>query len=228
MTCLVCQQPLIEAAGYSRCSHCGLVASAYPANYDLNRYTDKYVKLFGTDMELRINANRVANIMRWLPIGSSVLDYGCSCGNFLARLEAHGYRAFGYEPCKSSAENKTCESRIVTEVENIKGKFDMVTMFDVFEHFEKPRNVFTAIDSFVGDGGYVLINTPNPQNVADPASWYHFWPGEHIYFWTPTALTLFMKEFGYGAVEEHYQESILRKNDPTPEALVTMVFKKRV
>ena len=224
--CYLCGYYTHDEPNYVRCPNCGLVKSIHPTDYDLNKYTDKYRGLFGTDMEVRININRVAEVMRWLPTNSMVLDYGCSCGNFLSRLEQFGYICAGYEPCEGSIKRKTCEADIISDTKYISGKFDMVTMFDVFEHFETPRKTFALIDSHIRDGGYVLISTPNPKYVANPATWYHFWPGEHIYFWTPVALTMFMKEFGYLPVEENYREGILRKNDVTRDVLLTMVFKK--
>ena len=227
MNCLVCNITMADGAYYSRCPDCGLVKSHHPANYDLNEYTDKYHKLFGTDMEIRIDVNRVATVMRHLPLNSTVLDYGCSCGNFIARLEKYGYRCLGYEPCEGSARAKTCYSCIASKVEDIDGRFDAITMFDVFEHFEDPGETFGAIDQHVKQGGVVIINTPSPKNVKDPSTWYHFWPGQHIYFWTPEALGAFMGNLGYALIEENYLESTLRKNDPTPEVLLTMVFRKK-
>ena len=235
MKCLACNHDALiqHSSLYARCDNCGLIKGLTPPTYDLNKYADFYGHLFGTDLERRINFNRLATVMRHLPLGSRILDYGCSCGNFLARAEDY-YECMGYEPATVSIERKTCRCPISSDrkfaelgIGEPEAPFDMITMFDVFEHFKNPQETLgLVIDPMIKPGGYVLIGTPNPEYVSDPERWYHFKPGEHLYFWTPQALLSFMNRCGYSVVEHGYSECLLRKNDTTIKSLLTMVFKK--
>ena len=234
MNCLACNHDALiqHSPLYARCDNCGLIKALTPPTYDLNKYAEFYGNLFDTDLEKRINFNRLATVMRHLPLGSRILDYGCACGNFLARAEDY-YECMGYEPSTTSAARKTCRCPVSSDGRfaflgcGDPETFDMVTMFDVFEHFRNPQETFgIVIDRMIKPGGHVLINTPNPEYVSDPERWYHFKPGEHTYFWTPQALLYFMNRCGYSVVEHGYSECLLRKNDTTIKSLLTMVFKK--
>jgi SAM-dependent methyltransferase len=229
MICLACNQDTSHShnINISRCNRCGLVHNPIPPDYDLNQYNDKYVKLFGTDREHRINMGRVGAVMRHLPLQSRILDYGCSCGNFIARAEDF-YECVGFEPCAQSIRDRRCRSHIVDNMDNIVGQqFDMVTLFDVIEHFPDPKTTMeTVIHPMVKDRGYILLTTPNPTHVVDIHQWYHLWPGQHMYLWTPTALNLFMAQLGYRDLHCDFAECFLRNNDPTPNSILTMVFQR--
>jgi len=114
----------------------------------------------------------------------------------------------------------------VHDPSHLDGEFDVVTMFDVIEHFENPRQDFASIDNLIRPRGHLIITTPNPTHVQDIHSWYHLWPGQHMYLWTPPSLKTFMGDFGYRCVEEHYAEGLLRTNDPTPDSILYIAFKK--
>lgn len=229
MNCLVCNQLMDEETGYSRCSTCGLVKILSPLRYNLDDYTQTYKSWFGSELEIRINLNRVATLMRFVPFHKRVLDFGCSCGNFLARLEQYPYTCQGYEASRTAPANKTCVAPIHTDIEQIEGKFDCITLFDVFEHFDNPVRITTYLASLLKPGGHLILMTPNPEFQTDLENFYHLKPGEHAYLWSESALTRFMKEYGLYLCHSEFSEGWIRQNANTNEdrrtnALLTTIF----
>ena len=215
---------MVEKTGYSRCLDCGLVRIHASTTHDLDDYTRQYRSLFGSDLEVRINVNRVATVMKFVETGKRVLDFGCSCGSFLARLEQYGYKCEGYEPSKIAPDNKTCVAPIHTNTEDIEGKFDCITLFDVFEHLENPVEATHLLRSLLAPGGHLIIITPNPECREDLENFYHLKPSEHAYLWSLGSLTKFMR--GYELMYEYddFSEGQIRRNAGSSDTLLAVVF----
>ena len=168
--------------------------------------------------------------MKFVETGKRVLDFGCSCGSFLARLEQYGYECEGYEPSKIAPANKTCVSPVYTDVNQIEGKFDCVTLFDVFEHFENPEQMTSYLHSLLIPGGHIIIISPNPDYQNDLENFYHLKPGEHAYLWSKSALVEFMKRYNFSYKYDDFSEGWMRRNARDrmgirgTNALLTTVF----
>ena len=227
MNCLVCQTPTQSKGGHQWCPQCGLIKLNAPLNHDLNDYVKGYRALFDTDLEIRINMGRLATIMKFVPLHKRIMDWGCSCGNFIARAEKY-YECVGYEPATLASAYRTCTSNIVGDVDRISGKFDVITMFDVIEHFDNPRPALTYIVSLLNVGSKLVIMTPDPHHFIDNlAGFYHLKPGEHAYMWSLDSLTRIMKEMGMDRIYYNYDEGIMRKNSGGTGDLLASVFEKK-
>jgi 2-polyprenyl-3-methyl-5-hydroxy-6-metoxy-1,4-benzoquinol methylase len=217
---------MLKEGEYDHCSGCGLVTISAPISYDLDNYTRTYRSLFGTDLEIRINLNRVALVMRHLPLHSRILDYGCSCGNFLVRLEAN-YQCAGHELSNAALKSRICDSTIYNSLEEFRPEyFDGITLFDVWEHFRDPVTVFSSINALLKPMGFLFIVSPNIRYADDVGSWYHTKSGEHAHIWTPYALKMFLRRYGYIVREENYLEGLMRQNCKTADSIMTLVFQK--
>ena len=101
--------------------------------------------------------------------GARVLDFGCGDGLFLNQLKRSSnvqLRLTGYEPYMEGLDNN--EVPILNDWEDVKslvaeqGKFDIVTSFEVFEHFS-PDNQLAALSKIrevLATGGSLVISVP--------------------------------------------------------------------
>lgn len=251
MNCLVCNVPTVNPVGHPICPSCGLVKVNAPVSYDFDNYTRTYQSLLDTDLERRINVGRVGMLMRHVKTGSRVLDFGCSCGNFLKRLEEYGYLCFGYEPSQLSGTVKTCKAPIFNNLNEIRAtsewdKFDLITLFDVIEHFPDPYQGTALLCDMIRPGGHLYVTTPDPSGLNEVRlainplcslpldhsdrpllSFYHLKPGEHTHLWTPSSLNGMMNSFGMSPIYSGHEEGTLRQKSGYDKDIVTVIYKKK-
>lgn len=94
-----------------------------------------------------------------------VLDVGAFDGSFLKALPA-SFCKMAIEPCDAAAQLEADRIRVLkpflepaTETEA--GQFDVVTMFDVFEHLSDPIQGMKSAISYVRPGGRLFVGTGN-------------------------------------------------------------------
>jgi SAM-dependent methyltransferase len=121
-----------------------------------------------------------------------VLDFGAGSGDFLELLLADGLKAAGFEPSR----NRT--SLLVSRLGGYKDFlgivssrsteiFDVVFMMEVVEHVldHDFQVVLDRAARFVKPGGYVIVSTPNNENLEQasvfcPVSEKLFHPWQHV------------------------------------------------
>ncbi|MDB9541124.1 class I SAM-dependent methyltransferase [Anabaenopsis arnoldii] len=125
----------------------------------------------------------------------SVLDVGCNEGKFLHNLPTHWHK-FGVEggiqPAKSAGAKGV--NVIAQRLQDIDSKwhhcFDVVTMFDVFEHLINPLEGIDQAEYLLKPGGVLLIST------GDMDAWTWRWfKGNHWYLQTPLHLSFATRQF---------------------------------
>jgi len=107
----------------------------------------------------------------------SILDIGCGYGIFLNACKSLGYKnVFGVEIIKECVEfikNKfniiVYQSEIISYLESVKDEsFDIITAFDVMEHFKKDEivSVLKLINSKLKKGGFFIMKVPNAGSMS--------------------------------------------------------------
>ena len=140
------------------------VPEAYFENAELDR--DKWEALFG-----RI-PGRGAEVR-------SLLDVGCGNGAFLeyAGNRLSGLRSEGIELDEERAEqarDANPEARIqqgdaLEIAERIDGRFDLITLWDVFEHVTAPTRLLVALADALAPGGFLYLQTINERSLVPAA-----------------------------------------------------------
>ena len=108
------------------------------------------------------------------PIGEArLLDVGVGYGFFLQLVEKdYGVKdIFGMDPFPDSIEIASRHTSARIERGDINDdkwpfdsrSFDIITSFDVVEHLVDPSAFFRKAGDYLGDGGLVLVTTPNRQ-----------------------------------------------------------------
>jgi 2-polyprenyl-3-methyl-5-hydroxy-6-metoxy-1,4-benzoquinol methylase len=162
------------------CSHCTLVFTDPPPTQDLYQrfYVEAYAALYGgiaasipRSPSVR-PPQRVAwqldEIDRLRPIASSrILELGPGKGAFLWWAKERGADVTGLEPSREFAEILRTSGLNIVEgaLDDPKvsrlGKFDVVTMFHVLEHFYEPVAALTRIQQLLVTNGLLAIEVPN-------------------------------------------------------------------
>jgi 2-polyprenyl-6-hydroxyphenyl methylase / 3-demethylubiquinone-9 3-methyltransferase len=115
-------------------------------------------------------------------VGRRVLDVGCGTGFLLERLAERGYAGVGVDLSPESvtiAEARLKEigagDRLRAEVgsayEPPTGPFDLITLTDVLEHLEEPRECLKALRAQLAPGGLLVISTPNRRSLPGARRW---------------------------------------------------------
>ena len=98
----------------------------------------------------------------------NLLDVGCNTGFFLEVAKEHFKEVRGIdnsEKIRAYAEKVTGVDVHITFDETLP-KFDVITLFDVIEHVEKPFKLIHKCWEYLNPGGLLLIYTPNYESFS--------------------------------------------------------------
>jgi len=152
----------------------------------------------------------------------SLLDLGCGDGTFINLSLQNNINAWGVDKISSTHPRVTS-----TKIENFKSnrKFDVITMFHVLEHLEKPRLALIKIKSLLKKDGVLVIEVPLVGNLTEKflkKDYFAYSDSSHIHFFTKKQLFQLLQESGF----------IIQKQGFTlyefPFSLITAGFKKGI
>lgn len=136
--------------------------------------------------------------------GRRLLDVGCHVGVFLEIAQAHGWEAWGVEPSHWAVEIARARGLRVVEGTLREASFpdawfDLVTMWDVIEHFSDPMGELREVYRILKPGGWVVIHT---MDIESPfarllgARWP--WLMEmHLYYFSRRTLRQMLERAGF-------------------------------
>ncbi len=140
-----------------------------------------------------------------------LLDVGCAYGYFVELARAQGFDAYGFDPstyAASQAKKLNGPNRIkvgtITEVEYPNKQFDVITLFDVFEHLQDPIGDIARLKRWLKDDGIIVIATGNTQSAAAKIfgrRWTFYIPPQHLSFFTKDNMKTFLSAQSLRSVE---------------------------
>ncbi|MEZ5045620.1 MAG: class I SAM-dependent methyltransferase [Chitinophagaceae bacterium] len=128
--------------------------------------------------------------------GKKLLDIGCGNGSFASFASDKGFNILGLDIDENSL--RLADSRNLKNTEfrkgllsdfynnkNNHGQFDIITMFEVFEHLDNPNDTIEYISKLLKPGGYFIGSLPNINRLKmwDYCMNYEL-PPYHLTFWT--------------------------------------------
>ncbi len=159
------------------------------------------------DVEERLELCRTDDMRRYemikeLCFGKKVLDFGCGFGGFLKYISEVSASCCGVELGKIERDylqkNGFCCFKTIDEA---KDKFDIITLFHVFEHLSNPREWLNKISEHLAENGYLVIEVPNANDAllslyeckefADFTYW-----SAHLYLYTIKSLSMLIESIG--------------------------------
>lgn len=189
-----------------------------PFNYD-DAYINTYRNLDCRKMsELRYAY--MCNVIGSKPF--TICDVGYGDGDFLELCNEKGIYTYGYDVSPQELKH----SKRLTWQELLDTPIECMTFFDSLEHFDSidfVRNLKVK---------YVVISLPWTREGNDYSdewfqSWKHRKLDEHIWFFSPTSLSLFMQDMGYWPLNLNNPEDMIRKSVDDKPNILTGVFVKR-
>ncbi len=195
-TCKVCHSParyfsratLLEKyeVDYFQCSHCGFVQTEHP--YWLDEAYSQAIAPSDVGLVTRnLMFSKISGnlLMTFFNNDAKFLDYGGGYGLFVRLMRDLGFNFHWYD---KFAENIFARG---LEAENSnQTAYELVTAFELFEHFINPIDEIQEILKFSKN---ILFSTELlPANSPKPDEWWYYatHEGQHISLYTPQALAI--------------------------------------
>ena len=146
---------------------------------------------------------RAAQFKRILK-NKDILDFGCSWGGFLKNVK--NFKSLtGVElrkECINYIQNNVKKIDILDNINSIKKKFDIITMFHVLEHMPYQINTLKMLKSKLKKGGKIIIEVPHAEDfliLQDELKEFRnftFW-SEHLILHTYKSLKTILVKSGF-------------------------------
>lgn len=224
MKCILCKKPLLlflEKNTYRiyRCPVCGLGETDLKRNYltfvkefySREYYEGDPTRSAYADYELdkpliARNMRKFLSFIRQHKPSGKLLDVGCAYGYFVELSAKSWYDSYGFDPSEFAsgrAKELVGASRIqkgtIGEVSYGKNQFDIISLFDVFEHLNDPLSDMKKLASLLKPGGYVIISTGDTDSLASrimKRRWTFYIPPQHIFFFNKKNVSVLLSRAG--------------------------------
>jgi 2-polyprenyl-3-methyl-5-hydroxy-6-metoxy-1,4-benzoquinol methylase len=195
-----------------KCRRCGLAllsprptADVMAALYQPQHYSAPHHDLVRR-LEKLILRERVTFVRKYTNQTSRLLDIGCGNGGFLTAMAEAGHDVHGLEPYQDALAGtpKELRSRIRCEpfesANYPEGSFDIITLWHVLEHLERPTETLRSIRKFLKPGGILILEVPNfasrEAGWLGPY-WYNLDAPYHFWHFTPETLRAAIEQTGF-------------------------------
>jgi len=153
------------------CLDCGLIYESprYPAEVIINGYMASEEAEHDSQYRMRVLSfyRALKKNAKYLPLqGAKVLDIGTAGGAFLDAAKEFGFDPYGMEPSmdlveRGKARGLKIEQGTIECHSFAEHTFDMVSLWDVIEHFPNPKSALIEIRNLLKPNGVLLINFPD-------------------------------------------------------------------
>lgn len=184
----------------------------YPENY--TPYNNPHVQDMRTPWGVWRAAhtlNKRCKLVQHYCSSGSILDIGCSEGQFLKQLTHFGdWDTFGIEPDTKAAQEAFRRYGLkiingdIQAVNFLPNHFDVITMWDVIEHLYNPKRTLQKIYQALKPSGLLIISTPLKGRLEE-VFFGKYWVGyeipRHLHVFSYNTLNALLVELGYGLIE---------------------------
>jgi 2-polyprenyl-3-methyl-5-hydroxy-6-metoxy-1,4-benzoquinol methylase len=190
------------------CNECKLayINPRYEPSEIRDFYDDDY-HIFNDAIQVRqisYALEAIKDINRFKSKGN-LLDIGSAKGIFPLVAQKNGFDVTGLEISKFASDFSKKAfgiptiSGTVEEADLPKNYYDIITMFDVIEHFRKPKNSMAIIRTALKEDGILVVDTPNINSIYSKFRGTN-WGGlgkYHLYYYTHKSLNKLLKDTGF-------------------------------
>ena len=138
--------------------------------------------------------------------GGKILDIGCATGVFLKEMENHGWDAYGVEPSRFAAGVAVNQMGInvfngyLDKANFDDNMFDVITLWDVFEHLPDPVTTLEIIKRILKPDGILVVTMPNTDSW-DRKIFKQYWSGwdvpRHYHIFSDNAIEYLLRDYGF-------------------------------
>ena len=198
------------------CPACGLLrTSPFLTGRELDAYYDSAYygqgnNKFLPQLEKMLRAltrHRARRLLKRLPghpgDAPRVLDVGCGRAVLLEAMaglgaECHGLEREGFDTADASSE-VTLHRGAVDSLPFGPGRFQLIILWHVLEHLEKPGEAIQQLADLLSPGGLMAIAVPNIDSLQARwfgADWFHLDLPRHLWHFSPQTLALLWRSAG--------------------------------
>jgi 2-polyprenyl-3-methyl-5-hydroxy-6-metoxy-1,4-benzoquinol methylase len=152
------------------CGNCGFGwQHPLPSRSDIRYYYHRFAtyNIHASNEKEQGFIRRIQRINKLAPQGGRLLDIGSGLGHFLKVALKSGWKADGIEPQKSAAEY--CQKHFginphvgpIEEIDLGSNVFDVVTIWDVWEHVHSPIDFIDQCIDLLAPNGLLALSIPN-------------------------------------------------------------------
>jgi SAM-dependent methyltransferase len=160
-----------------------------------------------------------ASFLKSLPAGARLLDVGCGRGAFVAFAREMNVDAVGLDFNASQIEIGKSQFGLGGSLHLLDlrrgglvdlnlGTFDVVSMFEVIEHVEGPRQLLEGASRVMRPGGMMLISCPNEDRIRVGPRIFVDYPPHHLTRWRKQTLITLMGDLGFELVRFDFDCSV--------------------
>jgi SAM-dependent methyltransferase len=131
-----------------------------------------------------------------------VLDVGCGDGTYLRYLP-RGIHAFGYEPSEAGRHSLERHKISYFDINSVspsdRGTFDLITLWQSFEHVDDPDELLEKLKPLLAPGGRIFLSVPHISSFQAKlfgAYWFHLDPTRHLFHYSVPTLKTVMARNG--------------------------------
>ena len=150
---------------------------------------------------------------------TTVLDIGCGIGGFLDYCKDMGLNTFGFDASPAHAKEARLRhpnvrasistKAYIAELGMPEQRFDLITLWDVFEHIRNPKEFLQEIRGVAKESNSLLyISVPSGAlnllkvRIAKARNKpIGLIPWEHVFYYTPESLRKILNESGFEIIE---------------------------
>lgn len=144
-----------------------------------------------------------------------LLDVGCGDGSFLERLNPNRFEGTGVEINREGFD--ICGKKgLVVHNGDVKAidfgdaKFDVITLWNVLEHIENPKELTDALFPLLSDEGVLVIQVPNADSLGFKIGkqyWFHMDSPRHLVHFNKSSINTLCDLTGFelvAVINEYY------------------------
>jgi glycosyltransferase involved in cell wall biosynthesis len=178
---------------YFQCSNCGFIQTEEPF-----WLTEAYSEaIASSDVGLVFRNGQLSQIASHIipqifDHNAKFLDYGAGYGLFVRLMRDLGFDFYWHDKFCQNIFAKGLEAKLSS---NIDEKYELVTAFEVFEHFTNPLD---EIEQILKYSRNILFSTDLlPENNPKPNEWWYYalQEGQHIAIYTSKALSIIADKY---------------------------------
>ena len=140
--------------------------------------------------------------------GRKIFDVGTATGYFLDLAKNRSWQTAGIEISEYAAkiaksrEHEVICSKIISD--DIQEKFNVVTMWDVLEHLDNPKEYLKKVNKILELEGLLVINTVDVSSWWARffgKKWHQLNPPEHIFYYNKKNLKILLNQSGFEIIK---------------------------
>tara|TARA_B110001450_G_C17637976_1_gene488030 strand:+ start:692 stop:1558 length:867 start_codon:yes stop_codon:yes gene_type:complete len=184
-----------------------------PESIDLNNMyanmeDDTYLE---TSKSRSIQAKQIAHYCdKFIKKSSKLLDIGCGSGLLVKEFENLSYESYGLEPSNFLSKKGINDGLSIypgtLDDFNFLDEFSFISLVDVIEHVQNPRELLKQINKALQEDGYLLVITPRRDSffrLILGFNWWHYRIA-HVGYFSKGNLLEIIENSGFEIIEYKY------------------------